>query len=103
MDNNDPDLGLSNTSLTVNGNNMQCSFTRDNINSNQYHLNLNNGTSTYFLAAYGQGGISNHQNNKQVTSSTYLFAYSSKNSASSMKSKQLMLLIVTSIVLAYFI
>lgn len=104
MDSINPNLGLSNTSLVVNGDNMQCSFTRDNINGNQYHFNINNGTQAYVLAAYGVGAIANHGNNKFVTTNTYTFSTkpTTANSAQSNHlNKHFVLILLSSVLFAF--
>jgi hypothetical protein len=55
LDSNQKQIGLTNANVSVNGNNLTCSFTRDNTNANSRYYDMNANTAGYLLVAYGSG------------------------------------------------
>ena len=52
LDPNNPQIGLSNMTISTQNNNLLCSFSRDNSNPNKNYYNLNT-QQAYLAAAYG--------------------------------------------------
>lgn len=67
-------VGLSNSSVTFDDEDLTCSFTRDNLNDNygKNYFQLRN--SAYLLVAYGSGEPGYHGKNKAVTDDIVSFS-----------------------------
>ena len=50
-------IGLSNTALSVNGNNLTCSFTRANTNTDSNYISVTTSATLYLVAAFGPGKL----------------------------------------------
>jgi hypothetical protein len=61
--NTNPTLGLSDTSISLSGGRLSCNFARDNSNSLNGYLNVNQNSNYYLVVAYGSGILHNVQSN----------------------------------------
>ena len=48
-------IGLSNTALSVSSNNLTCSFTRANTNTDSSYISITTSATLYLVAAFGSG------------------------------------------------
>lgn len=75
-----PSIGLANTMISTDGNNVTCIYERQNVADKQNYLQITPATGgLYILSAFGAGEVSNHGNNKDLTSMAFNFFTGSTN------------------------
>ena len=83
LDNNNPLLGLSDTRVTVSGNNLVCSFARANTitPANSKYIPITANGEYYIVVAYGTGEPSYHGRNRAYTANKVKFTVAATTSA----------------------